>query len=252
MTKRGDQHIIQERPAHEYFTMIPNLYDDSDDTELSVYEFRLLVHYARVGTCWEGLRTTADKCGMSKSQVSRARKKLKDNGWIDIQENAVGTVDVVVRDKWQENTSKYGGPSKDRPSQGQQEQVSPTETQASPPGPEASPPGPKEDLTKKTKEEEEDSVKKISKDQTPLAQAKASIRMEFTNGNMYAQPGEIYDRVFGPLVSAGLTMIDGITEINLTHPDPNIFDDRTIAMLQQALTGVVGGEVGVNIFKADE
>ena len=111
---------------------------------------------------------------------------------------------------------------------------------------------PQEELTKERKKEEDDMSKKISNDQTPLAQAKASIRMEFTNGNMYAEPGEIYDQVFKPLQSAGVIREGPQTLFNFMHPDPNIFDDRTIAMLQQALTGVVEGEVGVNIFEADE
>lgn len=153
-----NQRIIQERPAHKYFTMIPNLYDDSEDTNLSVYEFRLLVHYARVGTCYEGLRITAKKCGMSKSQVSRARTELVEGGWIEVSDNDFGTVDVVVKDKWKANTRKYGGTREDRPPQGH---PSLTGTEVSPTGTGVSLPGTKEDLIKKNKEEETSTAKKL-------------------------------------------------------------------------------------------
>ena len=156
---------------------------------------------------------------------------------------------MVVLDKWQENTSKYGGLKQDRPSQGQQEQVSLTETQASLTEPKVSLSGPKEDLIKKTNKEEDMSTKKISNDQTPLAMALASIRMEFTNGNMYSKPGPIFDQVYKPLKAAGLLQSGRTTTMNLTHPEPSVFDKQTEAMLRQAFVSIFGGEVEIKIME---
>ena len=86
-----------------------------------------------------------------------------------------------------------------------------------------------------------------SLDQTPLAQAKASIKREYTDGNMYSKPDPVYDQVFKPLKSSGMTMAGGVTEINLRHPDPDVFDDRLVAMLRQAFVGILGGQVEVRI-----
>lgn len=90
---------------------------------------------------------------------------------------------------------------------------------------------------------------RVSKDQTPLAQAKASLRMEFTNGNIYRPAGPVYDQVFDPLKGAGLMRSEDATTVNLTHPDPSVFDSRTEAMLRQAFVGALGGEVKINIVK---
>lgn len=53
-----------------------------DDAELDPFQFRLLVHYWRVGRCWETVRTTAEKTGMSKTQVGRSRAALIEAGWL--------------------------------------------------------------------------------------------------------------------------------------------------------------------------
>lgn len=53
-----------------------------DDADLDVYQYRLLTHYWRVGTCWETVRTTAEKCKMSAGKVSQVKKWLLSNGWI--------------------------------------------------------------------------------------------------------------------------------------------------------------------------
>lgn len=89
----------------------------------------------------------------------------------------------------------------------------------------------------------------ISLDQTPLAQAKASIRMEFTNGNIYAQPGPIYNQAFEPLKGVGIIYESETSRVNLTHPNPEILDDRIRNMLQQAFVGILGGAVEVHILE---
>lgn len=60
---------------------IPNEWDDSD---LTVYEFRVLAHYQRIGARGENIRETAEACGMSKSEVCKARQSLNSKGYIKI------------------------------------------------------------------------------------------------------------------------------------------------------------------------
>ena len=92
----------------------------------------------------------------------------------------------------------------------------------------------------------------ISNDQTPLAMALASIRMEFTNGNMYSKPGPIFDQVYKPLKAAGLLQTPEMITMNLTHPDPGIFDKQTEAMLRQAFVSIFGGEVEIKIMEEQD
>lgn len=106
------QEIIDDSDLRKYRIEIPNLYDDSD---LDPYEFRLLVHYKRVGRCTESTRTTATKCHMSAGQVSKKRKALAEKGFIDMQEvplegNQFSYI-IIVLDRWQENFSKYSARS---------------------------------------------------------------------------------------------------------------------------------------------
>jgi hypothetical protein len=54
-----------------------------DDADLDVYQFRLLMHYWRVGVCWEGVRSTAQKCGISVGKVSQTKQWLIDNKFIE-------------------------------------------------------------------------------------------------------------------------------------------------------------------------
>jgi len=99
-----DQQIIDKSNLRKWRTEIPNLYDDAD---LDTYEFRLLVHYVRVGTCWQGTRTTAKICHMSVGQVSKKRQSLDRKGYITVTENEHGTYTIEVVDKWAENFSTY-------------------------------------------------------------------------------------------------------------------------------------------------
>lgn len=56
---------------------------DFDDSDLDPYQFRLMIHYWRVGNCWESIRTTAKKTNMSASMVKKTRDWLLENGWIE-------------------------------------------------------------------------------------------------------------------------------------------------------------------------
>lgn len=104
---------ISSTDLRKYFTMLPNLYDDSD---LDVYELRLLFHYARVGNCWESIQTTADKCKMGKAQIRTKRKSLAEKGLITMSEHPQhGTWDIEIVDKWKENMAIYGGIESDTP-----------------------------------------------------------------------------------------------------------------------------------------
>lgn len=92
------------------FTSIPLLYDDAD---LTVYENRLLTHYARVdyagNGCYESVRTTAERCRMSLTSVIKARKGLAERGWIIVGKSDKGTVQVEVVDVWLLDARIYGG-----------------------------------------------------------------------------------------------------------------------------------------------
>ena len=98
------QHIIDHGDLRKYRIELPNLYDDA---ELDVYEFRLLVHYKRVGTCWESVRTTAEKCRMSVGKVSQARRSLAKKGWIVVEEKADGGFIIHVQDVWERNFAHF-------------------------------------------------------------------------------------------------------------------------------------------------
>jgi DNA-binding Lrp family transcriptional regulator len=102
------QEIIDESDLRKYRIELPNLYDDSD---LDVYEFRLLAHYKRVGRCTESTRTTAKKTKMSPAQVSEKRKSIRDKGFIQMQEVPLDDKQfsyiIIVLDKWKENFEKY-------------------------------------------------------------------------------------------------------------------------------------------------
>ena len=95
------------------FVMIPKLIDDSD---LDTYEYRLLIHYYRVGNCWKNTSTTAHDCKMSRPQVIAKRKSLEEKGWIKITRGGTqDTLLIEVVDKWDENHKKYMGDKKKEP-----------------------------------------------------------------------------------------------------------------------------------------
>lgn len=100
----------------KYRTELPNMIDDSD---LSVYEFRLYAHYKRVagdsGECTEGLRTIAEKCRMSIGKASMARKELIEKKYIILHEgnSNKGEADtVLIVNMWKHNYKKYAPPTR--------------------------------------------------------------------------------------------------------------------------------------------
>jgi hypothetical protein len=88
------------------FTSIPLLYDD---VKLTVYENRLLTHYARLGSSYEGVRTTAKRCHMSQTSVINARNGLEKKGWVTVGENDKGTMQVELVNVWALDAAIYGG-----------------------------------------------------------------------------------------------------------------------------------------------
>lgn len=105
-----EQVIRDPSDLRKYRTELPNLVDDSG---LDVYEFRLLAHYKRVGTCTESLETTAAKCKLSEGKASEARQSLADKGWINLERVTMDAgryrYIVTVKDRWVENFAKYSG-----------------------------------------------------------------------------------------------------------------------------------------------
>ena len=99
--------IAEERSSKKYFSQIPNLYDDAG---LTVYEFRLLVHYVRVGNCFESTQTTAKNCGMSVGSVVKARGSLEERNFIRLGDSEWGTKKITILDKWAENMETYRSP----------------------------------------------------------------------------------------------------------------------------------------------
>jgi hypothetical protein len=96
--------FIQAPDLRKYRTELPNLVDDMD---LDPFEFRLLVHYYRVGNCWESVRTTAKRCAMSVGKVSQVRRELATKKLIDIQGLAGGGLRITVRDIWPRNFAHF-------------------------------------------------------------------------------------------------------------------------------------------------
>jgi len=132
-----DQQIIDKSDLRKWRTELPNMYDDAD---LDPYEFRLLVHYVRVGTCWQNTRTTAKICHMSIGQVCNKRKSLASKGFINLTHNEHGTFTIEIVNKWHENFATYS----------QREQCSPHEQDVHPMNDECSPhETKKEPITKK-------------------------------------------------------------------------------------------------------
>lgn len=106
----ANQVITDLADLRKYRTELPNLYDDLD---LDVYEYRLLAHYKRVGTCTEKGETTAKKCRMSAGKVSEARQGLADKGLIYLKRVDLGngsfSYRITVVDIWLENFARYSG-----------------------------------------------------------------------------------------------------------------------------------------------
>ena len=100
MTQVHDQ--IRDKQG-KYFTIMLNMADD----ELDPYQYRLLAHYVRVGTCWQSVRTTAAACKMSVGKVVATRQELARLGYIALAEHISGTYQVTILDRMVENTARY-------------------------------------------------------------------------------------------------------------------------------------------------
>jgi hypothetical protein len=105
--------IMDRGDLHKYRTEIPNMLDDSD---LSVYAFRLYVHLKRVagdgGQCYQSTATMAKACKMSMASVSKAKNELMLAGLIilTVKKGEHGEFDshlIEIKDIWAENYSKY-------------------------------------------------------------------------------------------------------------------------------------------------
>ena len=110
------QTVIDRSDLRKWRIELPNLYDDAD---LDPYEFRLLAHYKRVGTCTEGLATTARKCHMSVGQASEKRRSLADKGWIQMTEVSTPRgpgFQIEVVDVWEDNFAHYSTRRRNTPS----------------------------------------------------------------------------------------------------------------------------------------
>jgi hypothetical protein len=171
------QHIIDRSDLRKYRTELPNLYDDAG---LDVFEFRLLAHYKRVGTCNEGLETTARKCKMSEGSASQKRTSLAKKKWIKL--TPIMTVhgpgySVEVIDRWEENFRNYS--RKPSPHEGK---PSPHEAKPSPhegkPSPHEAKPSPGEGKKEPIKKE----PPKKTSPPTPLPPPKRQVATVVAGG----------------------------------------------------------------------
>lgn len=93
--------------SKKYFTQLPNMVDD---LTLTVYAFRLYVHFKRVagdnGACWQATETLARSCGISRSMVSKAKGELNRFGLISVEKRRGphGWYDwITITDIWKRN-----------------------------------------------------------------------------------------------------------------------------------------------------
>lgn len=108
-----DNEITEERPDRVYYTMIPNMIDDSN---LSVYAYRLYGHIKRTaeekGTCWQSTETLAENCNISTGEVSYAKHELEKAGLIKIVSIKTPTTgkychNITIVDIWEKNIQQY-------------------------------------------------------------------------------------------------------------------------------------------------
>lgn len=104
----NDQFKIKDEASfRDFFTMIPNMVDDMN---LSPQAFRLYIHFRRVAgedrSCYQSIKTLAEKCNMSTGMVSQAKHELVEADLIR-SETKVGPngnySDVTIKDIWKEN-----------------------------------------------------------------------------------------------------------------------------------------------------
>lgn len=105
------EYKIKDESRSRYF-MMPNVLDELG---LSVYAFRLYSHYKRVagenGTCWQSVKTMAEKCNMSMGSITNARRELEEKELIIVKEvpNPTGKafLEVTIIDVWDKNKDSY-------------------------------------------------------------------------------------------------------------------------------------------------
>ena len=82
----SEEIIINEAPAHQQFTMVPNFIDDLD---LSVLAFRLYVHYLRwsnaPGRTFPGIKYLKKKFKAGHTAIAAAKEELVVNCLIKIK-----------------------------------------------------------------------------------------------------------------------------------------------------------------------
>lgn len=115
MTGQNGQQRISSPAGHDWFTMLPNLLDvwrDENGELLEHWAVRVYFHYARLcstsrtANAEESERETARNTGMSSGLAHKARKRLADTGWIDIEfEGPFGheVAYITLVDRWTEN-----------------------------------------------------------------------------------------------------------------------------------------------------
>lgn len=105
--------IADRSDLKKYRTEIPNMVDDLG---LSVYAFRLYVHFKRVtgetGTCFQSTATIAKTCKMSAGMVTKAKTELLQAGLITltVKKGEHGEFDshiIEIVDIWPQNFAKY-------------------------------------------------------------------------------------------------------------------------------------------------
>lgn len=231
----------------EHFTILPNMYDDAD---LTVHEFRLLIHYRRVGKTYEATRTTAKLCHMGLASVVRGRRVLAEKGWITLGQDDSGTIQIRVVDRWSIG-GEYGGPSEVRSTVEHDVETRSGGERSVPEGNETRSTGDTKEVLKDLKK---DLIKKKGRfpknDKTPLALVKASLLRDLFGGEMYAIPPPEFERFYGALEMVSIKGSPPV--VVLSHPERDLLlkDDRILRPLQNAFVGVLGSEIEVEIEEA--
>ncbi|GAA4002867.1 hypothetical protein GCM10022631_12030 [Deinococcus rubellus] len=94
------------KPRGNSFALGMFVHSDVDDSDLTVYEFRVYSHLCRrVGDerrVWEGQKRIAACCKMSRPAVQKALYGLRDKGWLELRErfreedNSQTTNDIIL------------------------------------------------------------------------------------------------------------------------------------------------------------
>lgn len=113
--RRQVQDIVDEGPLHKYYTAIPNtVVRGTKSHGISIYAKWLYVYLKSVtgdgGTCFRSTTTIAQECGISRGQVSAAKKELVKQKLIAIQKgkNPKRDADQIrIKDIWVANMQEF-------------------------------------------------------------------------------------------------------------------------------------------------